>query len=167
MANVVINLPLDKNKNSFSFSGQLDTMDLKILNPIIEPELRLRIKSGNLYHLTFNAFADSVESTGAMQMEYDKLKLNFMRKKSVLYELSPVQWLSSGIANNIIYRENPQQDLPARTGSMNFERNPNKGIINYIVMTLAEGAINTILPGRNKKEIKEVKKREKEERKKN
>ncbi len=166
LTNVIINLPLDKNKNSFSFSGQLDTMDLKILNPIIEPELRLRIKSGKLHQLTFNTFADSVRSTGAMQMEYDKLKLNFLRKKSSLYELSPVQWLTSGVANNIIYKKNPQQDMPARTGSMNFERDPNKGIINYMVRALAEGAINIILPGRNEKEIKEAKKREKEERKK-
>ncbi len=167
LANVIINLPLDKNKNSFSFSGQLDTMDLKILNPIIEPELRLRIKSGNLHQLTFNAFADSVRSTGAMQMEYDKLKLNFLRKKSILYELSPVQWLWSGLANNLIYKKNPQQDMPARTGSMNFERDPNKGIFSYIVRILAEGLINIILPGKNEKEIKETKKREKEERKKN
>ena len=166
IANIIFNLPLDKNKSSFSFYGQLDTMDLKVMNPILEPELKLRVKSGNLYQLTFNASADSVRSTGTMQMEYDELKLNFLRKENILYDLSPIQWLSSGIANNLIYRKNPQQDMPVRTGSMNFERNPNKGILNYTVRALAEGAINTILPGRNKKEIKEAKKRKKEEQKK-
>ena len=122
--------------------------------------------------MTFSFNTNDNYSLGWMEFLYENLKVSLLRKDS------DKEWgFISTLANTVALSHNPLPGKEMKTVEIGYERNKNKGIINYIWKTIQSGMVRTIVPSKkyqiNKKqtqksteEKKVEKKTEKEKKKK-
>lgn len=142
--------PYSNNSNSFICKGLLHNLSMKKLNPILEENLHVEIKEGNIRSMKFNFNAGNIQSNGSMQFIYDNLKIavqnNESRKTSGIKEK-----IKSFMANKLLLNKSSESkkrhnDIVA----LHFVKDQTKFIFNYIVKTLLSGIKETI--GINRKD---------------
>jgi hypothetical protein len=139
-ANVNIFLPLNRNDGSFEFNGIMYGLDIKTLNPFLEPNALVRINSGFASRVEFKAQARNNVAQGKFTFLYKGLNLTLVSKYGNVNEKREKQFLSF-IANQIIRSDNPKNGVE-ESSNLYFERNRNKGILNYMIKTLEQGFID-------------------------
>lgn len=149
----------------FSFSGSVEEMDMKVFNQMIEHTDYLRIESGIIQSMSFDASANSEYVEGELLMLYDNLKITGLRKvsKKEKEELG----LLSALANVVIRQFNPSKNKDGEPvkSQIFFERNKNKGIFNYLARGVISGIKSTILPSISSPKKRYIKAVEKEDKK--
>lgn len=162
---LIVDFPKDFNENSFSFSGKMGEMDMTAFNQITVPNEHLKIEKGTIKSMEFSARANNDFSTGSMVMNYSDLKIDVLKgyKKKEQKKLV----LVSSLANVMIRSFNPGRkgDKEPEPAEIFFERNKNKGIINYLVKSLISGIKGSMIPGFGMTLEKFEKQKEKEARK--
>ena len=142
--------PYSNNSKSFICKGLLHNLSMKKLNPILEENLHVEIKEGNIRSMKFNFNAGNIQSNGSMQFIYDDLKIavqnNESRKTSGIKEK-----IKSFMANKLLLNKSSESkkrhnDIVA----LHFVKDQTKFIFNYIVKTLLIGIKETI--GINRKD---------------
>lgn len=136
-----INLPMNSVVDTFSFSGFLQSGNMKMFNSVVLPVLGVKFGDGYLDRLDFVARANGNYSIGEMTMQYHDLEGN-VQKQDMVASNKFLSWL----ANSVIIRNNPSKDNELRTVPMYFERVDYKGLGNYLWKTLQSGIMATIVP---------------------
>ena len=144
---LAVDFPKDLIENSFSFSGKMGEMDMLAFNQITVPTERLKVKKGTIKSMEFNAVANNDISSGTLVMNYSDLKIEVL--KEYKEEEQKRLGLVSSLANTVIRSFNPGRkgNKEPEQAEIFFERDKNKGIINYLVKSLISGIKGSIIPG--------------------
>jgi hypothetical protein len=139
----------------FRCSGSVGAMNLSPLNDMLEPSINIRFNGGRVNRMTFDFTGNDHVSSGWMEFLYHDLDVELLKKDS------EKNWgFISNIANAVAVTNNPQQGKEIKIVEIGYERDKNKGIINYIWKTIQGGMVRTILPT-NKYQINKEQAREK------
>jgi hypothetical protein len=130
----------DRN-GTFTVSGALSGMEASALNPMLEKTAFITINSGIINDLNFSFSADNTKATGTLIVLYQGLNVAVINKKTG--ESSGIMaWVKSVVANIIMIESNPMPGEDVRPGVIEYERDPERFLFNYIVKALLSG-INT------------------------
>lgn len=163
--NLRLTLPLEGNLHDFRCSGSVGAMQLRPLNDMLEPAINIKFNGGKVNRLTFDFIANDKASKGWMEFLYQDLDVALMKKDP------EKEWgLVSSLANTMTLSNNPAPGKNLKIVEIGYERDKNKGIINYVWKTIQSGMIHTILPIKKyqinrKKDIKEQEGRKSKEKK--
>jgi hypothetical protein len=138
---VQLHLPLEGNLHNFVCSGSVGAMQLSPLNDMLEPAINMKFNGGKVNRMTFYFTASDKASKGWMEFHYQDLDVVLMKKKA------EKEWgFISSLANTVTLSNNPAPGKDLKIVEIGFERDRNKGIINYVWKTIQSGMIHTILP---------------------
>jgi hypothetical protein len=151
-----IALPLEGNMHDFECTGSVGSMQLSPLNGMLEPSLNISFNAGKLNRMTFYFSTTDVRSNGWMEFLYQDLDVVLHKKEA------EKSWgFVSMLANTMALSNNPAPGKDLKIVEIGFERDKNKGIINYVWKTIQSGMVRTILPVKkyqiNRKSAEKVK----------
>lgn len=155
--NAEVILPLEGKLHDIEVSGSVGAMALAPLNSMLEPEIGIRIDEGKVNRMTFYFKGNDHSSYGWMEFLYKDLKVEILKKDPD----KKFGFLSS-LANAVALSNNPPEGKAEKIVEISYERDKNKGIINYIWKTIQSGMVRTILPTSkyqiNKQQAQEINK---------
>jgi len=134
-------LPLEGNLHEFKCTGSVSAMKLSPLNDMMGPSMNMTFKDGKVNRMTFDFMANNKNSKGWMEFLYEGLDVSLLRK-----DPSKEKGFLSKLANTVMLANNPAPGKDLVTVEIGYERDKNKGIINYIWKTIQSGMTRTILP---------------------
>ncbi len=140
--------PLASVKDTFYFSGAVrGPVAFRVFNPAIYPASGLKFKSGILDKMTFKGSGSPRYGTGTMTMLYHDMELVATKKKD---RKASNKFMSWGV-NTMVRKNNPRKgdQKGAKTASMFFQRDIEKGFGNFLWKTLYSGMKATMLPSIN------------------
>lgn len=139
--NIELALPLEGNLHDFKCSGSVGAMRLSPLNDFLEPAINMKLNEGKLNWMTFSFTANDDISNGWMEFLYQDLDVVILKK-----DRNKDWGFISNLANSMVLGRNPPPGKELKIVKILYERNKNKGIINYIWKTIQSGLLHTILP---------------------
>lgn len=158
--------PIASDYGEYIYGGRLDTLEMRMVNPILENLLFVSIQDGTINSIDFNIVANDDYSTGNLIMRYDDLKLGLLSKKKSDSLVVEKRGLFSMVANSIVRDKNPKRKaLGPKKGRIYFERDVYRPIFNYWTFSVLSGMKSTL--GFKSKELKERLKIEKDSTKSN
>ncbi len=124
-------LPMGDPDESFRFEGDIDSMDLSVVNPMITHTAFLKVNSGMLNHIDFWVEADKEIARGKMRFYYNELNVAFLRDSRKGQEGSDPRRFASFLANAFVVKsDNPTRRF-LRVGKIHVARNPRRSVFNY------------------------------------
>jgi hypothetical protein len=139
---VELKLPLEGDLHRFECSGSVGAMPLKPLNDMLEPSISMRFHGGTVTRMTFAFKANENTSKGWMEFLYKDLNVVFLNKES-----AKENGFISALANWVAVSNNPKAPgKEVKIVEIGYERNKNKGLINYVWKTIQSGMVRTIIP---------------------
>jgi hypothetical protein len=138
--NVELALPLKGNLHEFTCNGSVGTMKLSPLNDMMGPSMNMNFKDGRVNRMTFDFSANDNNSKGWMEFLYEGLDVSLINKDS-----GKEKGFLSKVAKVVMLSDNPAPGKDLVTVEIGFERDKNKGIINYLWKTIQSGMTRTIL----------------------
>jgi hypothetical protein len=138
-------IPMGDSLNRHMYYGSLEGMQLSAFNPMLEKTAFISVRTGEADHIHFRVVADKEVATGSMEFEYDNLRVSLVNKKTgkpggVFHRMG------SAVANAFVRSSNTangkQEEL--REGSIKFERDEERSVVNYWVKTLMNGFKSSI-----------------------
>lgn len=133
--------PVDSLNKHFEVKGDLSSMEIAALNPMIEPLTKIKITSGEVNKLTFKINGNSQKAEVYMTFLYDDLKVRLLKEKDG--EWKERSFLTN-LVNGIILIENNPNQKGIRSVKESAERDPYRSQFNYIWRTLLSGLKKTI-----------------------
>jgi hypothetical protein len=115
---------------------------------MITPGSMVDVSEGTIDKLTLSGTGNRYLGKGSMTMLYHDLQVELLRenKEGNLKR----KWFLSTVANEIVKSANPLRTQPARVVPMYFERDMNKGVINFLWKTCFSGIKETLKPTKQK-----------------
>jgi hypothetical protein len=150
-----LKMSLDDPEDRMYFTASLGEMELKEVNSMIKPSYLVDISQGMIDKVTFSGTADRHTGKGNMTMLYHDLVIEVL-KENKSGEVKR-RWLISTLANELVKSDNPIRNQPVREVPLYFERDMNKGIINFLWKTCYSGVKETLKPSKNKDKESEAK----------
>ncbi|MFO8129496.1 MAG: hypothetical protein R6T99_06305 [Bacteroidales bacterium] len=141
---LLLDLPMDIPRDTFSFYGKLARIDFKEMNPMTIPNAHLRLLSGIADSLIFSARANNDHARGIITMVYHDLSFEVLNKKKGHARRSG---FVSFMSNAFVRKNNPRGNRDPKVAEMFFLRDKNKGMPNFVWKTLLSGIKATVLPG--------------------
>jgi hypothetical protein len=147
-------------RNSFTFSANLGSIDLREINPMLTKLLPAEVKSGKINRLEMPMVtANDDIATGKLLFYYNDLSIAVTSQKKSTWT-SIKKGVVNFVANDLIVNnDNPTKSGKMKTGMIYFRRDKEKGIINFLWKSALSGLKSTM--GFNSDEQKELKKAEK------
>ncbi|MCU0371193.1 MAG: hypothetical protein MUC31_07245, partial [Bacteroidales bacterium] len=139
--NAELDLPLEGNRRAIHCRGSVGAMALSPLNSMLEPSINMKFNGGKLNRMTFDFSGNDNQSAGWMEFLYQDLDVVLLKKDS-----DEGKGFLSYMANTMTLSNNPAPGKDLKIVSIGFERDKNKGMINYIWKTIQSGMVHTILP---------------------
>ena len=134
-------LPLEGDLHKFQCSGSVGAMKLSPLNDMLEPSINMKFNGGKVNRMTFFFTANDNTSKGWMEFLYQDLDVVLVKKKP------GKEWgFVSLLANWVAVSNNPAPGKDLKIVEIGYERDKNKGIINYVWKTIQSGMVHTIIP---------------------
>jgi len=155
-----VTFPLNKDSVAYRLSGNSKRMDLTLLNPLTTNLLGIGIIKGKGSVDIRQIVGTDDVATGNLIFRYKQLRLHpYSRKKEKLKKgpLSPI--IKFMINDLVVKSNNPKFARRPRVGQVYFERDPQKGIINYLWKGMLSGLASTM--GFNSREQRKEKKENK------
>jgi hypothetical protein len=120
---VVMLIPVASPEFTFRYSGSLDGMDLRVLNPFLEISEHKRFQTGLLHSATFDVHVISGKARGIVRASYKDLKLLSIDGRSGS-ESGVLNTIASFITNNIKLRTTNEPDElgSTKTGNVRYAR---------------------------------------------
>jgi hypothetical protein len=140
--------------NSYTMSGRVGRMDIKLMNKILTPTARIFIRKGKCKEITFEVSANKDVAIGDMFFRYNKLKFRIVDKDDI-HHISLGNSLLSFWANRLVKSNNPSF-LRKRKGVIYFERNHNRAIFHYWSRALLSGVVSSVGVKNNRKQLKKL-----------
>lgn len=155
--------------NHFTFSATLGQMDLREINPMLTKLLPAEITSGKVSQVVIpNVTANDDVAQGTLVFYYKDLAMKVTDKQNTTWS-SIKTGLINFVANDIVIpQDNPMKSGKLKSGIIYFERDKEKGIINFVWKSALSGLKSQM--GFNSQDQKSIKKesriQKKEEKKK-
>jgi hypothetical protein len=131
-------------RNTFSIIGTLSEMDARELNPILEKNSFISVKSGIIDAMSFSFTANNDRATGVMTLRYHDLDVAVINKRTD--KTSAIkERLSSFAANIKILDSNPLPGEKVRTGIIAYDRDPEKFLFNYSFKSILSGIKSSLV----------------------
>lgn len=166
---IKIDFDLLSTNAAFAFRGNIGEMDMVKLNPLAEALGLVRIKTGQIHKMDFEATANAQGSTGTMHLYYDNLKVDLL-KEGEDGKPAKKKGLLSFLANTLIIDDaNPSKEKPLRVGKISYQRPPGASFFNLLWKSVFIGMRETvglgIVPMKSPEEGRKVVVKKMEERK--
>jgi len=149
---------LTDESGNYTLNGTLGSMDLTLLNEMLENVANISIAEGKNNSLNFSFKADTTYAIGNMVFLYDDLKLLVFSKENQAANSVHKSGFKSFFANAFIVKKRNPHRLRTKKGDIYTERIQHKSIFNYWAKAVLSGAVSSIGALSNKKEIKEINK---------
>ena len=137
-----ISWPADTTEPHFVATGELDSMDLSLMNSITEPIADLKIDSGRLQRLTFRIEGDSTEAETELTMLYDSLQIELIHRKNG--KIHERKLFSTVLDDFVLIPDNPHLGQ-TRIGTGTTLRNPYRSQFNYLWKSIETGIKSTLI----------------------
>ena len=138
--NASLSIPLEHENDSFAFSGKVDNMDMREINPLLENLARISITSGTADWMKFEGNADRYLATGEVELRYGNLHVAVLDSTGENRGL--VQKAMTFLANNFIIKSGNR--LFPKSGTIYYERDSEKSVFNYGAKALLSGIKESI-----------------------
>jgi hypothetical protein len=140
--NVVLDMdiPLNHPVDEFTFSGSLDGMDMREINPLLISLTRIEIVQGRTHGMTFDGQANKYFASGEVDLRYSNLKVNIVGREEGKRKITDI--ILGAIANRFIIRDSNR--LFPKKGKIDYVRKENKSIFNYGAKALLTGIKESI-----------------------
>ncbi len=138
---VELSLPLEGDLHTFECSGSVGAMQLRPLNDMLEPAINIKFNGGKVNRLTFSFKANDNFSRGWMEFLYKDIDVELLKKES-----GEAKGFLSTLANWVAVSNNPVPGKEVKIVEIGYERDKNKGLINYVWKTIQSGMVRTIVP---------------------
>ncbi len=135
-------------QNTFAVNGTLSGMEASGLNPILENHAFITITSGKINSMDFSISANNTKATGNLKLLYQGLGLAILNKQTGETG-AIIEQVKSVIANIIVMESNPMPGEEVRPGIIDYERDPDKFLFNYVVKALTSGLKTTVKKVKN------------------
>ncbi|MFY0598580.1 MAG: hypothetical protein JXR03_02835 [Cyclobacteriaceae bacterium] len=139
----------------FYFEGELNGMDLRELNELLENTAFVQIKDGFNRRVTFQFEANHDYAIGDMKFYYNDLKIRVLKPNDEAHKRHAAS-IKSFFANTFVVNKKNPHFLFVRQGDIFHHRDLNKAIFNYWSKALLSGVVSSIGAKNNKKEIKKL-----------
>ncbi len=131
------------NQNTFAVNGSLLEMEATALNPILEKNAFISIISGKINAMYFSFSANDSKASGNLKLLYQDLDFDIVNKKTGETD-AILDQLKSMIANIVVMESNPMPGEEVRIGIVDYERDPERFLFNYVVKSLMTGMKTSI-----------------------
>jgi hypothetical protein len=118
-------------------------MEISALNPILENNAFISAQTGTLNAMEFNFVATDEKAVGTLTMLYDNLKIAVLNRQTNNGKAFRER-LISFVANSLFLTSNPIQGKSIRVGTIDYNRDPEKFVINYSFKAVLSGMISSI-----------------------
>ncbi|WP_207432093.1 hypothetical protein [Sabulibacter ruber] len=127
-----------------SIEGTIGKGNPAILNPIIEPSMFVRVKSGYLQKGSFRLELTKASASGSMQLQYDDFKVDLLNKSEDRKQ-SLGNKIKSLAANKLVLKSESEKDGKApREGDIKVKRRAERSFLTYWKDCLANGVLSVI-----------------------
>jgi hypothetical protein len=140
--------------NAFTYGLRFRPFKMSSLNPILEPLISAKIKSGQLDTVRLNAIGRENVSHGKMKMYYSNLRIQYLNKGSDSIKTFKTK-LITFLANEILINRNKKRGY----GAVYTERNKERSFINYWLKIALSGVKSSTGVKTNNKVEKSYKRR--------
>ena len=140
---VLLDARIFDSKNTFSLNGTLYAIDARELNPMLEKRAFIYVTSGMIQEMSFSFTADNKKALGTMTMLYKGLDLAIKNKRTddtTAFRERLVSWL----VNRNVIDSNPLTDEEIRVGIIDFDRDPERFLLNYCSRAILSGIRSSI-----------------------
>lgn len=151
--------PSGATNGAYTYAGTMDSMDLTVINPMIEPLAFVTINEGQVVQGRFFVEANNQLARGKMRLAYNDLRIAFLNKETGKAEGTKEE-LTTAVANAVLRSNNPKRKwFPLKQGHVYFRREPSLPVFHYWVQSLLSGIKSTF--GFDSKELKKELKKQK------
>ncbi|WP_205499849.1 hypothetical protein [Rufibacter psychrotolerans] len=139
-----VRLPLLDPNGYHSIEGTIGRGNPAILNPVIEPSMFVRVKSGYVQRGAFRVELNKTSAKGFLQLQYDDFKVDLLNK-SPERKQSLGRKLKSVLADKLVLKSDSEQNGKApRQGSIQVQRRTERSFLTYWKDCLANGVLSVI-----------------------
>lgn len=174
--NLKINFNLTAKDGAFTYSGTLGKFNMQGLNSLSVALGLVKIESGMIDQVSFNASGNVNSASGSLNMRYHNLKVELL-SDNIDGKGTEKKGFLSFLANNLLVNdENPKRGEAPRTATMSNSRIPSASFFNLMWKTVFVGIKDIvgvgIVPAKDpvkqqKVVAKKIKEQKKEDRQKN
>ncbi|NOT76071.1 MAG: DUF748 domain-containing protein [Cyclobacteriaceae bacterium] len=125
--NVNFTFPLEKQK-LYTVKGSLTNFSMPSINTMLEPAAHIKIESGKMQAMKFDFSYDSKESNGELELRYSDLKVVAIKDDEEKSTNKIVTLIIGALIKKKIDKNDP---IDKRTGTIKWERDTQKAILNY------------------------------------
>ena len=119
-----------------TIAGQMDSLDLRHLNPVLAPLSFVRIDDGVIHSMFFNFEMNETVASGEFLILYDNFSMSLLSDETL--EKTTGNRIVSFLANTIqLKSSNLEPD--SRTGKISFEKEEGQSTVNYWWKSLRSG----------------------------
>lgn len=148
-----VRFDLEKPDGRFTLKGTLGKIKLSSLNPMIEPEAKVGLKSGTITRMDFNILANDYDGSGELIIRYENLEVELLNKDFKADE-KVLRKIGAFLANKIIIKSNnPNKKGEVKKGNVYFIRETHKSMFAYWWKLIFSGMKST-LTGESLEEMK-------------
>ncbi len=141
--NIELKTPLFDTNNTIIVKGSMDKFNMDDLNPMLTHQASIKAQ-GNLDSMNFRFIADNNRARGNLLMVYKNLQVTVTDEHGK--ETNKLnQRIKTFFANKQLINSNPPPGHPIKAGTIRYERDPRKFIINYSFKSILSGIQSTIL----------------------
>lgn len=137
-----LNFPLGS--NTFYVSGQIKSAPMHYFNAITKNNAGVEIKKGKIDKIDFNFKAHNQSSTGDIKFLYNNLEIEIQKEKES-GEIKGRKFINFLVNSIFLPKQNPNKKGEEYHGIIKFDRDPNKGIFNYLWKSVFSGIKDTFL----------------------
>jgi len=127
--------------------GSLSNFSMPELNQMLVPVYHTEIESGEVQKMKFQFQYDEYRSVGDVELSYTNLRVKHLKKNPQ----NSVNKLVSFVLNIFVQKDLDKSDTKEkRTGSLQMERDPQRGVLSYWWQSIASG-IKSVFHGQSQK----------------
>ena len=134
---------MESNDSKYTYAGNLGSMDLTIVNRMLEDLTAMSIKKGQLDKISFEVEANKYESTGTMDFYYQNIKMKYDEERGNGL-VDPLKLF----VNKMVLRQNNREDRHPKKGTIKTKRNPNRSMFIQIWEAVFDGIKSVLIPGK-------------------
>ena len=138
-------MTLDEAK-SFTVAADVNNLKASSFDEFMRPLFGITVTS-NITHLDTRYSGDKIRSQGDFIMLYNDMKVKAYKGESPYDALAKHAGLVTAVGGMVLQHKNPMGSKPAERIPVSYERNPKKEFAVYVVMTMINGIMQTVLPG--------------------
>ncbi|MBQ9440353.1 MAG: hypothetical protein IJU35_07180 [Paludibacteraceae bacterium] len=143
--NVKFTMTLDQ-ECSFSVAAEVNNLSASNFDNFLRPLFGVTATC-NISHLDTKYTGNKMNAEGDFIMLYNDMKVKAYKGESPYEALAKHVGLVNALGGAVLQQSNPKGKQPAERLHVSSERNPRKEFAVYIVMTMMNGIMQTVLPG--------------------